>query len=253
MKIFCWIVRGLGSPSKRVQIKSLVSSFGPDIIIFTETKLSFLKIFRIKSLWFLSYVNWLTLDSNGCSGEIMIIWNDLKFKIINTIKGSFSISIHIENDNGFTWWLTTVYAAKSISRDLFWNELNKLQNVYNPSWLIAADFNIVRWKNEINTNNLDKNSMAMLERFIQRKNLLIDPLLSNNKYTWSNLRMNPVSSRLDHFVFTKAWEQNCSQHFSRTLVIILSDHFSHCLGNNSNKVGSLSLSTEHYLFDGDRF
>ena len=54
----------------------------------------------------------------------------------NTIKGSFSFSTHVENDNGFTWWLTAVYGpARSTNIDLFWDELNKLQNICNPSWL----------------------------------------------------------------------------------------------------------------------
>ncbi|KAA0026124.1 LINE-1 retrotransposable element ORF2 protein [Cucumis melo var. makuwa] len=66
--------------------------------------------------------------------------------------------------------------------------------------------------------------MALFNNFI-KENELIDPLSLNNKYTWSNLKLNPIFSRLDRFLFSKGWEQTFSIHTSRTLERIVLDHF----------------------------
>ena len=50
-------IRGLGSPSKRAQIKSLISSYDPDVSILTETKLHNLISFNSKTLWEKNCVN----------------------------------------------------------------------------------------------------------------------------------------------------------------------------------------------------
>lgn len=88
--------------------------------IFTKTKLSSISNFRANSLWSLSYVNQSALNSNGSLGDIMIMWNDLKYKILNTIKGNYTISIQIKNENGNIWWLTVVYGpTRNSFRDFF--------------------------------------------------------------------------------------------------------------------------------------
>ena len=138
----------------------------------------------------------------------------------------FSLSIQIEDEDGFLWWLTTIYGpARNNNKQLFQDELSNLENICSPSWLLAGDFNIIRWKNKTNAKQLDKNNMDLFNDFIQR-NQLVDYPLSNNKFTWSNLRLTPTYSRLDRFLFTRSWEHHCNQHFSRSLVRMVSDQFS---------------------------
>lgn len=43
MKVLNWNVRGLGSPHKKALMKSIISSYDPDFIILTKTKLSSIK------------------------------------------------------------------------------------------------------------------------------------------------------------------------------------------------------------------
>ena len=90
--------------------------------------------------------------------------------------------------------------SKSIDRSIFWNELTILQQHCLPYWLLAGDFNIFRWKSETNAKNLDTRNMAFFNDFIQA-NELIDPPLTNNNFTWSNLRINPTFSHLDRFLY----------------------------------------------------
>ena len=64
-----------------------------------------------------------------------------------------------------------------------------------------------------------------------------DPPISNAKYTWSNLRAQPILSRLDRFLYTPDWEIIFEQHFSRRLPRETSDHFPISLESNSIKWG----------------
>ncbi|KAA0058104.1 LINE-1 retrotransposable element ORF2 protein [Cucumis melo var. makuwa] len=67
-------------------------------------------------------------------------------------------------------------------------------------------------------------SSNMLNNFISN-NLLIDPPLTNNRYTWSNLRNPPTFSHLDRFLYNSSWEILFNPHITRTLPRTTSDHF----------------------------
>ncbi|KAA0045138.1 LINE-1 retrotransposable element ORF2 protein [Cucumis melo var. makuwa] len=64
----------------------------------------------------------------------------------------------------------------------------------------------------------------MLNNFITN-NLLIDPPLINNRFTWSNLRNPPTFFRIDRFLYNSTWENLFSPHTTRTLPRSTSDHF----------------------------
>ncbi|KAA0039966.1 LINE-1 retrotransposable element ORF2 protein [Cucumis melo var. makuwa] len=66
--------------------------------------------------------------------------------------------------------------------------------------------------------------MRCFNKFISDSNL-IDPPLSNAKFTWSNLRVQPVLSRIDRFLYTANWENLFTAHYSKTLSRVTSDHF----------------------------
>ncbi|KAA0037455.1 hypothetical protein E5676_scaffold808G00180 [Cucumis melo var. makuwa] len=169
-------------------------------VILTESKISNLQLFNAHTVWSKKGIKWMSLPSIGSSGDIIVIWNDFKYKVINTKLGIHSVSINFSNSTGH-WWLTSVYGpSKSIDRSIFWNELTILQQHCLPYWLLAGDFNIFRWKSETNAKNLDTRNMAFFNDFIQA-NELIDPPLTNNNFTWSNLRINPTFSHLDRFLY----------------------------------------------------
>ncbi|KAA0058554.1 LINE-1 retrotransposable element ORF2 protein [Cucumis melo var. makuwa] len=79
-------------------------------------------------------------------------------------------------------------------------------------------------REESTTVTSSTHSSKMLNNFISN-NLLIDPPLTNNRYTWSNLRNSPTFSRLDRFLFNSSWEILFKPHITRTLPRPTSDHF----------------------------
>ena len=88
-----------------------------------------------------------------------------------------------------------------------WEELNGLANLCEPNWLIGGDFNVFRWNTKTSFPNPAKYNMKKFNTFILRSQL-IDPPLINGSFTWSNLREEPVLSRLDRFLYSPNWEQD---------------------------------------------
>lgn len=86
--------------------------------------------------------------------------------------------------------------AKRRLKNEFWEELDGLPSFRLQAWILVGDFNVVRWRSESNASSIAKDIMNTLDSFILRTNL-IDPSLPNNLYTWSNLIVNPICSRLD--------------------------------------------------------
>ena len=100
MKIVSWNTRGLNSPSKRVQIKNLLSRYLPDFVILVETKLTVITKKIVKSLWSSISIKWRSLSATGNSGGIIIMWDDLRFNVTDFIEGSSSLSIKINIPDG---------------------------------------------------------------------------------------------------------------------------------------------------------
>ncbi|TYK13822.1 LINE-1 retrotransposable element ORF2 protein [Cucumis melo var. makuwa] len=117
-----------------------------------------------------------------------------------------------------------VIPSNANTNDEFWNELKILHSLCSPIWMLAEDFNIVRWPSKTNAKSLDKKNMTILNNIIQDFGL-VDPPLSNNSYTWSNLRTDPIYSRLDRFLYIKDWESTFKVHHSKTMQRTVSDHF----------------------------
>lgn len=230
-----WNVRGLSSAHKRAQIKLVIFAYCPDFVILTETKLSNVTKKIIKSLWSSISIKWIFLKSNGRCGGIIIMWDDLRHSIHNTISGKFSVSIKICYQDGTSWWLSAIYGlVKRKNRSIFWEELENLKAICLSSWILGGDFNVVRWNGETSAKNPASFSMRKFNMFI---NMLIDPPLTNAKFTWSNLRAQAALSRLNRFLYSPEWERSFSCHYTKTLSRITSDHFPIILECSSLKWG----------------
>lgn len=74
-----------------------------------------------------------------------------------------------------------------------WTKLCNLATLCSQEWLLYGDFNVFMLRKETSGNNPTKLSMRKFNHFIQKHNLL-DPTLINNKFTWSNVSVNPTCS-----------------------------------------------------------
>lgn len=151
----------------------------------------------------------------------------------SVVERKYSLSVNVRNSYRFCWWVSTLYGpSNNKDRDFFRKELNQLKYICYPNWLLARDFDIVRWLSKTNAKHIDRRNMENFNNFI-RANDLIDPPLINNEFTWSNLRTKVGS----FFFYTKDWELAFKHHISKTLKRTISDHFPITLENSQIKWG----------------
>ncbi|KAK3218463.1 hypothetical protein Dsin_012433 [Dipteronia sinensis] len=69
-----WNVRGLGNPRAFAALKRLLRKHSPDFVFLSEMKLLGSKADKLKCL--LGFTDGVSVDSNGNSGGMMLLWKD---------------------------------------------------------------------------------------------------------------------------------------------------------------------------------
>ena len=163
------------------------------------------------------------LSAIGRAGGLLLIWDVRSVRVIDSLIGEFSVSIHIEDERE-KWWFTGVYGPSSYrNRGLFWDELAGLHCICGDKWCLGGDFNVVREVREkLNSNSITR-SMKIFDDLIREMGL-VDPPLRNAKFTWSNFREQPICCRLDRFMFSIDWRVLFPHLRQEVEVRVVSDH-----------------------------
>ena len=110
MKILSWNKRGLGSKKKRRIVRNFLSSQNPDVVMLQETKREIWDRRFVSSVWKGRSMEWAALPACEASGGVVIMWYSNKFKCIEKVLGSFSVSMKLNSGEEGSFWLTSVYA-----------------------------------------------------------------------------------------------------------------------------------------------
>ncbi|KAE8646134.1 hypothetical protein Csa_015673, partial [Cucumis sativus] len=115
----------------------------PYFVILVETKLQNINKKIIKSLWSSISVKWHFSPAKSSSGGIVIMWDDIRFKVVDYLVKKFTLSIEItypNDSNNLNWWLTAVYGpSKRENRGDFWIELHEIKSICLPRWLMESN------------------------------------------------------------------------------------------------------------------
>lgn len=94
---------------------------------------SLVDLFRAKDM------GWVVLDSNGSSGGILILWNDLLFIVSNHTKGIFSPCLLISLADEFFFCLSAIYGpTKSEEKTQFWKNSEIYLVFRTEAWLLGG-------------------------------------------------------------------------------------------------------------------
>lgn len=96
MIVVSWNVRGLGSGKKRGVIRESLRKINLDIVIIQETKKEILEERTVGSVWKARFRNWVSLPFTGRSGGILLIWDVRIVEVVDTLIGTFTVSIKIQ-------------------------------------------------------------------------------------------------------------------------------------------------------------
>ncbi|WMV51457.1 hypothetical protein MTR67_044842 [Solanum verrucosum] len=106
----------------------------------------------------------------------------------------------------FSWHLSGVYAPNNREeREEVWGELGAVKSLFNGPWVIAGDFNVVRFPSEKKNCNRITKAMEDFSDFIEDMEL-VDPPLIGGSFTWRKGDRHVTATRLDRFLFSEEWE-----------------------------------------------
>jgi hypothetical protein len=105
----------------------------------------------------------------------------------------------------------------------FLNELKSLSPPPNTPWMLAGDFNMIRYSYEKNNNNFRISEAESFSDCINDLCLIELPLL-DRRYTWSNRRATPTLERLDRVFINLAWDEILPSTILSSLTRRTSDH-----------------------------
>lgn len=142
LKILSWNVRGLNGNSRKMVIKNELKIWKCDVISLQETKIENVDGRLVGDVWRRRDVDWVALGARGTAGGILTMWDSDCFEKIDGWVGNFSVTCILRRkDDGLIWTMT------GARKDL-WLELEYVKSRWNFPWVIAGDFNTVRFQFE---------------------------------------------------------------------------------------------------------
>ncbi|KAG6649202.1 hypothetical protein CIPAW_07G196000 [Carya illinoinensis] len=106
-------------------------------------------------------------------------------------------------------------------RRRLWEELTGLIYLWEVSWCMGGDFNIVRFPSKCSGTHRHLEAMEEFSEFVFDLDLMDLPLLGG-EFTWSNVQ---GLSRLDRFLVSTSWEAYLHELSQKRLPRVCSDHF----------------------------
>ena len=121
--------------------------------------------------------------------------------LIELEKREHSISCNFKNcEDDFTWTFTGVYGPiMRRDREYFWNELGAIYGLWNGSWCVVGDFNVILSSKERSRGGSFNSDMRRFADVIEDLQLKDLPLFEG-RFTWSGGVNNQSFSRLDRFL-----------------------------------------------------
>ena len=196
-----------------------------EIICLQETKLSKIGRSEIGSLWGNRFADWVSLESEGASGGVLIMWDKRATEVQEWVKGQYSISCRFRNvQDQFEWAFLGVYGPNAdAERFILWEELAGVRSWWGVPWCIGGDFNVVRFPSEKLGGGRFTSAMRIFSDFISEMEL-IDLPLKEGPFTWSNNQDPPSKSRIDRFLLSSDWEDHFGHLAQKAITRLLSDH-----------------------------
>ncbi|XP_058092477.1 uncharacterized protein LOC131238909 [Magnolia sinica] len=238
MIIISWNVRGVGSKQKRRLIKESVGRRNPDVLYFQETKVPFFKDDLMATLWKAKDAKWVSLNTTGSAGGILVAWKSSEWDLEHSWVGVFSVSVILQDKSAkFQCLISAVYGPTlNARRSEFWDELTASRQSFSGPCCIVGDFSITRFPEEHSWSRKPSLAMTVFSDWIEKQELVNLPLLGA-KFTWTNGRLNSILSRLDRFLVSPEWLEAFPSVSQLALPRTTSDHCPILLPEDDNDWG----------------
>uniref|UniRef100_A0A2N9EXD0 Reverse transcriptase domain-containing protein n=1 Tax=Fagus sylvatica TaxID=28930 RepID=A0A2N9EXD0_FAGSY len=244
----------LNDREKRRWIHNSLRMWKGDVVCLQETKMAYISIGVVRSIWGSPFVGWEFQASEGASGGVLLLWDKRVVEQLDVAKGEFTLSCKFKCvEDGLEWMFSGVYGPNRDSdRRLLWEELAGIGSWWSLPWCIGGDFNVVRFPSERRAGGGISSAMWDFSDFISDQGLLDLPLVGG-RFTWSSNQENPAMSRLDRFLVSPDWDTQFSTAVQSTLPRTLSDHSPILLDCGPNRGGKYPFRFENMWLKSEGF
>ncbi|KAK7835125.1 hypothetical protein CFP56_023809 [Quercus suber] len=141
MNCIIWNCRGASKPSFQKRVKELVHNHNPAILVVMETRVGGNRAREITES--LPFDEAIRSDAIGFAGGVWVLWNSDRVDVAHLASTEQEIHCTVKvRTSNVIWLLSAVYASpRSAERHILWNNLMKVAELHNMSWVIAGDFN----------------------------------------------------------------------------------------------------------------
>lgn len=129
-------------------------------------------------------------------------------------------------DSGKEWYLALTYASNiEQERNQLWQLLEGAISIFHEAWLVAGDFNCVRYQDEkIGGSPIAGKRLEDFNKFIEAS-ALFDLKVAGALWTWRNKQeANPIACKLDRILVNDEWLEQYSNSSTVAGSALLSDH-----------------------------
>ena len=158
------------------------------------------------------FLNWKALNAEGSTGGILLLWDNSRISMVDSVVGSFSVSCLFRMaEDGNQWAFSGVYSpVKKSLRESFWEELGSIKGLWEDPWCVDGDFNESLSPNERSRGSKISNTMRRFSDILNDLGLRDLPL-QGGPYTWRDGHNGRLMSRLNRFLVSADWESHCNK------------------------------------------
>ncbi|KAG9446721.1 hypothetical protein H6P81_012849 [Aristolochia fimbriata] len=193
-------------------------------------------------------------EAEGTAGGILMVWDSNLLEMEEEERAQYFIGVKFKDkENATTWSLGGVYGPSSYQeRQSFWEELGDLLSRWPVPWLLAGDFNGIRFRAEKSPPLSRINAtMRSFNDFIGAWELEEIPT-SGKRFTRSNGRSNPTPCRLDRFLASESWLHLFRDATGTVVGKVVSDHWPKSLDTKTCSWGRKSFKFESWWLQNEQ-
>lgn len=212
VNIAAWNIRGLNSPIKQMEVRSLLVDNNVSILGLLETKVKKENCGRIKQ----SICDWNTITNynHAYNGRVWVLWDETKVAVEELCQGSQFIHCKATLlDINKVVELTFVYAMNtSEEREELWLALEQIASSIQSPWDVLGDLNVTLTHEErLKGGEPVFESTEELENFTSLCEL-VDLNYTGVFHTWCNKQegLARVNAKLDRILVNLVWLQDLS-------------------------------------------
>lgn len=226
LNMMFWNCRGAGNNAFKRNMRELLNTHKPAILILMETKIPYSTMGNFFNN--LGFTAATIVDPVERAGGIWLLWDTDQVNMRTSHATNQVIQATIHKEDYEEWILSAVYASPNSSqRDELWDNLEETAKTMEKPWLVAGNFNDFSNQNERRSYALSYNH-SRAQKFTERINNcnLIDLGSVGPRLTWTNNRKGLANTmeRLDRAMSNDKWRAFFPEGTVRTLPRTYSDH-----------------------------